>query len=173
MHIGNMTEKRSWYREPWVWLVIALPMSAVIGGMITIYLAVTSSDGLVVDDYYKRGKAINMELARDQAAARYQLQAIVGIDSQSGQVTMTLESRNYLRPEQVRLLLLHPTRAGHDQQVLLETAGKGVYTGVLRPVASANWHVQLEADDWRLSGRVRLPLGEPVRLEPQIIPAGK
>jgi hypothetical protein len=33
----NMAETKRWYAEPWVWLLIALPMTAVIGGMITIY----------------------------------------------------------------------------------------------------------------------------------------
>ena len=37
-------------------------------GAVTIWLAVSSSDGLVADDYYKRGLAINQELRRDQAA---------------------------------------------------------------------------------------------------------
>ena len=62
-----MSEKKPWYAEPWVWLMISFPLAAVIGGMITIYLAVLTSDGLVVDDYYKRGKAINVDLARDRA----------------------------------------------------------------------------------------------------------
>jgi hypothetical protein len=54
-NMNTLKQKTPWYREPWVWLMIAFPMSAVIGGMITIYLAVTTSTGLVVDDYYKRG----------------------------------------------------------------------------------------------------------------------
>lgn len=166
MHMNVMTETRRWYREPWVWLLIALPMSAVIGGMITIYLAVTSSDGLVVDDYYKRGKTINLELARDQAAARYELEALVRIDSQSGQVNVKLDSRDHLQPEYVRLLLLHPTRAGYDQHVMLEPDGEGVYRGAVSPVSPASWHVQLETDDWRLAGRVLLPQAEPLRLRP-------
>lgn len=162
-----MKETRIWYREPWVWLIIALPMSAVIGGMITIYLAITSNDGLVEDDYYERGKTINRVLARDEAAARYQLQAIVGIDSQSGQVTMTLESSNYLHPEHVNLLLLHPTRAGHDQQVRLELSGEGTYIGSIRLTVTAYWHVRLETDDWRLSGRMQLPQEKTLKLMPR------
>ena len=51
----SQPDKKPWHRQPWVWLLIALPMTAVIGGMVTIYIAVTTSDGLVVDDYYKRG----------------------------------------------------------------------------------------------------------------------
>ena len=162
-----MIGARPWYREPWVWLMIALPASAVIGGMITIYLAIVSSDGLVEDDYYKRGKTINLELARDQVAAHQELQAILGMNSQSGQVTVRLESRDKLHPENVRLLLLHPTRAGKDQRIQLEPDGKGVYIGTARLVEPANWHVQLETDNWRLSGRVQLPHEGPFRLVPQ------
>jgi len=171
MSIDDTTGAKPWYREPWVWLLIALPASAVIGGMVTIYLAVVSSDGLVVDDYYKRGKAINLVLARDQAAAQYQLQALVRIDSQNRQITVTLESPDHLHPKHVRLLLLHPTRAGQDQLVLLEHDGQGIYTGGAKPVAPANWHVQLETANWRLSGRVHLPQEEPFRLVPHNTPA--
>jgi hypothetical protein len=162
-----MIGARPWYREPWVWLMIALPASAVIGGMITIYLAIVSSDGLVEDDYYKRGKTINLELARDQVAAHQELQAILGMNSQTGQVTVRLESRDHVHPERVSLLLLHPTRAGKDQRIQLEPDGNGVYIGTARPIESANWHVQLETDDWRLSGRMQLPQETSLRLIPQ------
>jgi hypothetical protein len=165
-----MTEARRWYREPWVWLMIALPASAVIGGMITIYLAIASSDGLVEDDYYKRGKTINLELARDQIAAQQELQAILGIDSQTRQVTVRLASRDNVHPEQVSFLLLHPTRDGKDQRIELEHDGKGVYIGTARPVEAANWHVQLETGDWRLSGRMQLPGQTTLRLVPQNMP---
>ena len=147
--------------------MIALPASAVIGGMITIYLAIVSSDGLVEDDYYKRGKTINLELARDQVAAHQELQAILGMNSQTGQVTVRLESRDQVHPERVSLLLLHPTRAGKDQRIQLEPDRKGVYIGTARPIEPANWHVQLETDDWRLSGRMQLPQEETLRLIPQ------
>ena len=169
MHTETI-QKRPWYREPWVWLMIALPASAVIAGMITIYLAIVSSDGLVEDDYYKRGKTINLELARDQVAADLELQAILGIHSQTRQVTVRLESRDQVQPERVSFLLLHPTRAGKDQRIELEPDGKGVYIGTAGPVEPANWHVQLETIDWRLSGRMQLPGQAILRLVPQNTP---
>ena len=165
-----MIETRPWYREPWVWLMIAFPAAAVIGGMITIYLAIVSSDGLVEDDYYKRGKTINLELARDQLAAHRELEAILGINSQTRQVTVRLESRDYVRPERISLLLLHPTRAGKDQRIELEPGGKGAYIGTVTPVEPASWHVQLETGDWRLSGRMQLPGQTTLRLVPQNMP---
>lgn len=46
-----------WYREPWPWLLMAGPLIVIIAGLVTAWLAVTSSDGLVTDDYYKKGLA--------------------------------------------------------------------------------------------------------------------
>jgi hypothetical protein len=38
-----------WYKEPWPWVVIAIPGSAVIMGFITLYLALSNPDHLVVE----------------------------------------------------------------------------------------------------------------------------
>ena len=156
---------KRWYREPWVWLLIALPMTAVIGGMITIYLAVSTSDGLVVDDYYKRGKAINLDLARDDAAARYRLSASLAL-YQGNAVQLQLSAVNGSWPESVSLSLLHPTRAGFDQVVQLRHTGAGNYQGTIVALGTGHWYVQLEADDWRLSGTLQIPQTEPLLLAP-------
>lgn len=166
----SQPDKKPWYRQPWVWLLIALPMTAVIGGMVTIYIAVTTSDGLVVDDYYKRGKAINMDLARDRAASTHQLQARLAIDLQYRQVTLNLQAQGYELPGTVALALLHPTRAGHDQAVQLQMVDAGRYTGTVTELPLGGWYVQLSADDWRLSGRLTLPQTEPAVLLPAYSP---
>jgi len=162
-----MAETKRWYAEPWVWLLIALPMTAVIGGMITIYLAVTTSDGLVVDDYYKRGKAINMDLARDAAAASHGLRARLDLDMTNRRILLSLDSQDNLRPAQVRFSLLHPTRPGNDQVImLLPAASDGTYAGTLQALRDGNWYLQLEADDWRLSGAIQTPRDSVVVLVP-------
>jgi hypothetical protein len=38
-----------WQRNPWVWLVIAIPALTVIGCMLTIFLALNNPDYLVQD----------------------------------------------------------------------------------------------------------------------------
>ena len=43
-------ESSDWRRNPWVWLLIAIPAATVIGCMFTIYLAITNPDVLVSDD---------------------------------------------------------------------------------------------------------------------------
>jgi hypothetical protein len=46
---------RPWYRQMWPWLLIVPPAAAVIGGSITLYLAVTRPDTLVRRDCIKDG----------------------------------------------------------------------------------------------------------------------
>ena len=54
-----------WYRHFWVWFIIALPASAVIAGIYTLWLAVSNPDHLVVDEEeYQRLKS---ELKAQQA----------------------------------------------------------------------------------------------------------
>ena len=161
--------KRPWYREPWVWLLIALPMSAVIGGIITIVIAVSTSDGLVVDDYYRRGKAINRDLARDRMAAQYRLEAHFDFGADGRRVGLSLRAPDYRPPETLMLAVLHPTRKGLDQRVLLVRTQPGRYTGRLDLLAPGNWYVQLEADDWRLSGKLQAPLNGAVILSPSYV----
>ncbi len=166
MHsMAEQTQKR-WYREPWVWLLIALPMSAVIGGMITIYLAVASSDGLVVDDYYKRGKAINLDLARDEAAVRHHVEASLALDVAGDMANLRLSAIDGTWPDNVRLSLLHPTRAGYDQVLTLVHGSAGNYRGRINELTQGHWYVQLEADDWRLSGTLQVPQAAPLVLAP-------
>ena len=41
---------RPWYREPWPWVLIALPLSAVIASFFSLYLAIANPDYMVADD---------------------------------------------------------------------------------------------------------------------------
>jgi len=53
-----------WYKEPWAWLVFFLPFSAVVAGIATYIIANHEPDALVIGEYYKEGKAINLQLAK-------------------------------------------------------------------------------------------------------------
>jgi hypothetical protein len=166
LNMSASTDKQPWYRHPWVWLLIAVPLAAVIGSIITIYLAVTTSDGLVVDDYYQQGKAINRILARDRAAAKHGLEAHIELDAVNNRVTVQLAARDADMPDALTLAFMHPTTQGHDQQLRLAQTGDDRYSGHFADLQRGDWYLQLEADDWRLSGRIRVPLESPVVLLP-------
>ena len=164
MATGTDRKAVRWYREPWVWLLIFFPLAAVVGGMVTLYLAVTTSDGLVVDDYYKRGKAINRDLARDTVAAQHRLVASMELYPGDNRVQLVLDSVGNIQPREIRLSILHPTQPGRDQLVRLTPISANTYRGGLASLTQGNWYLQLEADDWRLSGSMRVPLDGPVIL---------
>ena len=71
----NVSGASPWYREPLVWMVLAIPAAAVIAGAVMLVLANATWDGLVTDDYYQRGMQINRSLTRDAEAARLGLEA--------------------------------------------------------------------------------------------------
>ncbi len=66
---------RPWYRHAWPWLLIVPPAAAVIGGGITLYLALTRPDALIRKDCIKDG--VTMVCGED---ARRLLEAARGED---------------------------------------------------------------------------------------------
>ena len=70
----------AWYRQGWPWFLIALPASAVFGGIATLILALQSPNALVVDDYYKEGLAINQQIHRQAVARDMGLNALLRSD---------------------------------------------------------------------------------------------
>lgn len=148
-----MPAVKPWYREPWPWLLMLGPLAAVVMGAVMIVLAVGSNDGLVVDDYYKRGLAINQTLERERRADALSVTAALEFAGDLRRVTLALDQRG-APPEALMLRLVHPTRAGQDQQVLLVPRGAGRYDGTLSQPMPGRWHLLLEDADraWRLTG---------------------
>ncbi len=164
-----ITDTTPWYRQPLVLMLIFLPASVVIASFITLYLAIRSDDGLVEDDYYQRGKEINRVLDRDHAAQRYGLRAQVNLDVAAGRVAVQLgasQSAMVTLPERLNLKLLHATRAGMDEDVFLVRTPDGRYQGGLPALAQGHWYLQLSANDWRLTGEMRVPADSATVLAP-------
>jgi hypothetical protein len=157
--------KKPWYREPFVWLVILFPASAVIGGMITISLAISSDDGLVIDDYYKRGLEINRTLERDKAAARHGIQATLSFNVEHQFIHLNLNAHpDYRLPDQITLYFRYQTRSGFDRSVMLERTGNNFYQSRLPELIVGKWQIQLAADDWRLLKSVQMPVTQEVSI---------
>jgi hypothetical protein len=137
-----------WYREPWPWQLMAGPAIVVVAGLFTAWLAVVHEDGLVAEDYYKQGLAINKVLERETEAAA--LQAHARLLFGQNRVRVFLRGA---APNELKLQLVHPTRAGLDRTARLSSAGAGWYEGVI-DTRGARWHVVLEdvAGNWRLNG---------------------
>jgi len=137
-----------WYREPWPWLLMAGPAAVIVAGAATIWIAVASADGLVAEDYYRQGLAINKVLAREEAARALGLSAKV--DLEDGHLVVILDGQT---PEALFAHLAHATRAGHDLRVRLAPAGQGVYRDELPPLPAGRWRIVIEdpRSTWRIA----------------------
>lgn len=144
---------------------MAGPLAVVIAGFITAWLAFRSYDGLVADDYYKQGLAINQQLQRDQKANELGLAAELMRAGTQIRLYVSGSGGTSLPPE-MTLRFTHPTRSGMDQVVKLVQEGQGFYSGRLNDDISGRWHVLLEepSGQWRLQGDWQSDAVEPLRL---------
>lgn len=152
----NAPSTRRWFQEPLVWLVVSLPLSAVLAGFWTLWLAVRSADGLVVDDYYRQGLAINRELARDERSLALGLNAEISLSPTRLDLRLRAHDPATL-PEHLQVQLIHPTRQGLDRKLLLNATAPGIYGSALSALAPGDWHVVIEHADWRLAARITVP----------------
>jgi hypothetical protein len=134
-------------------MVIAIPASSVIMGVVMLVLAITTYDGLVTDDYYKQGLQINRLLERDAAAERHGLSSEVLVGASGGVIEVQLKGHPpFEAPEAVDLRLFHATRPGMDRHLVLRRVSAGHYLSRRPDLAPGKWYLQLNADDWRLRG---------------------
>jgi uncharacterized protein len=140
-----------WYRHGWPWILISGPAAVVIAGGFTAVLAVRSADGLVAEDYYKQGLAINRTLARAERARRLGVHA----DAFIGEGRVRVALAGPARDAALRLTLVHPVLADRDVRIELRPAGEpGAYQGALPPGVGAPRKIVLEdvSGVWRLAG---------------------
>jgi hypothetical protein len=159
-------DQTPWYRQGWPWFLIAVPATAVIGGLVTFYLAASGWDGPVAQDYYKQGLAVNAEIARASRADELGVAARVALKGLAvgDRVRVEVTAQHPLPPEAaLRLRLVHPGRRDEDRTAMLsliETAGdrrSAVFVGEWSsgpqdtvPTQAVAWQAVVETRDWRL-----------------------
>ena len=149
-----------WHREPLVWMVLAIPATAVVVGAVMLVLANVTWDGLVADDYYRRGMEINRSLARDAEAARLGLRASVAFPA-TGAVEVRLAGSDGVAAapanDRLHLHFARAARAGRDIRVLVTRDATGRWRGTLPTMTPGKWYVELGSDRWRLADSVWMP----------------
>jgi hypothetical protein len=172
MHVKN-GEHRHWMREPLVWMLIAIPSTAVIMGVVMITLALQSFSGMVVDDYYRKGKQINRVLARDRLAYELGLAAGLRVDG-SGRLEIRFDPDAEVIPgERIELRLVHATRPGLDRDLIFDNNRLHLLEAELQIPGPGRWNIYLQTPDWRLTGSLQYPQTRHARLLPNYTPANQ
>jgi hypothetical protein len=160
----------NWKREPLVWMLIAIPLSAVIMGVVMITLAIQSYSGLVVDDYYKKGKQINRVLARDKFAYELGLAAGFRIEADGSIEILFAPEVQIIPGDKIMLELIHATMQGLDQKLIMQRNETHLLTGEINLPGKGRWNLYLQTGDWRLTGSLQYPQQATAELLPNYFP---
>lgn len=160
-------ENKPWHKHPLVWMMIAIPFSAIIMGVVMIWLAVDTDDGLVADDYYKQGMEINRVIKRDKKAAELGLSAIIEFDNSTRIIRVKFDKGLIETfPKSLSLHLQHATRENSDIAVVLDHGIGDQYIGhVKQAVSEGIWYFEIADEGWKLNARTYVRLNNVIHLE--------
>ena len=176
-----------WYKEPWAWFIVAIIITSVCWGIFLLSVSIRHADEVVIDDYYKVGKAINQDLRRDQQAADLQLQAIITLPSNNLEFSQTPTQMQQLQvemsgmlgewPQQLRLHVIPIARDQSQQTIALVQSlhNKQLYTGTIGVISDGEYYLQLETLDplvpeqgylkgWRINNKSMIKQQQPTIL---------
>lgn len=148
-----------WYKHRWPWLLMLGPALVIVGGINLGYVAWTSQDAMVVDDYYKQGKAINQDLRRDRVASSMGLAFDARYDPVAGRLTGSLYGADGPVVAPFRIHLAHATQPEKDLKLDVVPDGTGRFSVALPMLERARWQVVVEGGkrDWRLAAAWHWP----------------
>ena len=128
-----MTERKSFWREPMVWLVIGLPLASVVAGVGLVIIASRSgSSDSLTEDVQRVAQIQTTDMGPDHEAETRKLSAIMRIEE--GTLEVIPVTGEFDRTAPLRLTLLHPAQAQGDRVLELLPSQRG-------------WALQASLDD--------------------------
>ena len=142
------------WREPMVWLLVAIPGLAVLASVVLLVAAERSSgnNDLVPDEVARTGQAQVADLGPAQRAQALKLGAVVRVSA--GGIDALPAGGSFDRTQVLELSLVHPLEAARDRSLELKPSALGWHAdGDID--TSHDWNVRLQPQDgsWRLDGR--------------------
>ena len=153
MNATVMPAHRPAFREPMLWLVVALPLAAVIAGFVTLGYAVGSASDPVNDDVRRVAQIQTANLAADSRAAALGLVGTLSVDGSTVVVSGLPHETKHASAAVLRFE--HSTDASRDVIVRLQQGAGGSMVGQAQ-LAKTRYNLTLLAADatWRLRGRL-------------------
>lgn len=126
-------------------------------------ITITSSNQpeIIVDDYYKKGKAINQELTLYKAFADSGIELKVRLRNDRFEI----QSNETLTA--LKVSLVHSTQGKRDLEFTVTAASNGIYGKTLEDFAAGNWSLFIQPmdDSWKVKQKISLPVKEWVEIK--------
>ncbi len=162
--------KTPWYKEPWAWFVFILPLSAVIAGITTVIIANTNPDTLVIGDYYKKGKAINLELSKIKQAQKLGIKFALKLSDNELVIKPTgIEKKFPL----LNVNFYHPTQQEKDFYFAMTADAAGNFRHIVEHKVNGKWRITITPfeDNWKIQNTITLPQSEFIDIFPKPLEA--
>ena len=162
--------KTSWYREPVAWLVFILPCTAVVAGITTYFIANSNPDPLVVGDYYKTGKAINLQVAKVKLAQKLGMRFALKLSNNELIVKPTGIEKSF---SLINISFFHPTLEEKDFFLALTPDGNGYFRHRFDNEVLGKWKITLTPfeNHWKIQETISLPQDDFIDIVPDPIKA--
>ena len=156
-----------WYTHRWPWLLMLGPAVVVVAGILTGIVAYQKQDAMVVDDYYKRGKTINLDLRRDRVATSMKLAFAGKLEGNRKVLRGTLTSFGKAYRAPFRIGMSHATIPAKDFSLIVTPDAQGDFAVPMTGLEQGRWQVVIEAAgrEWRLTSEWRWPLQPALAIE--------
>jgi hypothetical protein len=157
--------KTSWYREPWAWLVFILPFTAVVAGIATYIIANTDPDALVVGDYYKTGKSINLQVAKVKHAQKLGMRFALQFSDNKLVIKPTGIEKIF---PLLNVYFFHPTLEKKDFYLALTPDGNGHFRHEFDSSIDGKWKITITPfeNHWKIQDTITLPQSDFIDIIP-------
>jgi hypothetical protein len=158
--------QKVWYKQFWPWFLIVLPLTSMVLSFSMLNLAFNSEDSMVIDDYYKEGRGINLKIQKLQQAKILNISTKVQVFSDYVEVVFI--SSALKNGEAITLDFFHSTQKFKDFSVTLLRDANGIYRAPLTRDVLGKWKLSLHPFDnnWKIQKVVSLPQSKPFDLKP-------
>ncbi|MDR2215728.1 MAG: FixH family protein [Nevskiaceae bacterium] len=153
INVSTAEPSSKFWREPMMWLVIGLPLSAVIASVwLLVKLSGDPLNDVVRDDVQRVAEAQVVNLAPDELAQQRGLAMLLSVVDD--RLELRTASGELPQTGALHLLLAHPLDASQDRELLLQPDGDVWRTDA--PATDHDWNITVTAQDgaWRITGRL-------------------
>jgi hypothetical protein len=158
--------QKKWYKQFWPWFLIIVPLTSMVLSFTMMNLAFTGEDSMVIDDYYKEGRSINLKIQKLQQAKILNISTKMQVFSDYVEVTFI--SGEPESGEALTLDFFHSTQKFKDFSVILLRDANGTYRAPLEENVSGKWQLSLHPfeENWKIQKVVALPQANSFALKP-------
>jgi hypothetical protein len=153
----NNPENKVWYKQFWPWFLIIVPLTSMVVSFTMMNFAFTTQDSMVVDDYYKEGKGINVKLQAIERAKALNIQADVRVTNDA--IEVSFASGQNIDGQALVVDFYHSTQEHKDFSVNVFKDAQNVYRAPIENATNGKWRVSLHPMDesWKLQKQISLP----------------